>query len=401
MIPRLKPSIGLKELGAAIAFWKGNAAREFEDRFAQHFEQAHGIAFPYGRTGLLFLLEAWSLKNTEVICPAYTCVVVAHAIVLSKNVPVFVDSRPNDLNMDWDLVERAVTERTSCVIATSLFGHPVDLDALDKFRARHPKIKVIQDCAHSFGAEWKGRSVVTAGDAAVFGLNISKIMTSIFGGMVTTNCAETEKSLRSLRKKRLQKSTLAKSISRLTYLAAVTLAFSTPIYGMVRWLERRGFLSKFTKYYDEGKIDMPSDHLVEMTALEARVGLVQLRKLDGFVKQRQRIAARYHASLADQTGPFSCVQPPTGSTFSHFVVRVKDRESIAGKMESLGVHVGRIVDYSIPRMTAYRNYVFHSSGIADNASAEAINLPNFPSLKKSQVEKIEQSFRQSLANLKS
>ena len=59
----------------------------------------HAIFFPYGRTGLLFLLEALGISDQEIICPAYTCVVVPHAIVLSRNEPVFVDSNPDTFNL--------------------------------------------------------------------------------------------------------------------------------------------------------------------------------------------------------------------------------------------------------------------------------------------------------------
>ena len=120
--------------------------------------------------------------------PAYTCSVVAHAVVASGNRPRFVDIALPDYNMDLDCVEAALSERTGAVIATHLFGYPLDVSRLQEIvsaaEARFgTRIAIIQDCAHSFEARFDGRSVSRAGDVAFYGLNISKIMTSIFGGM--------------------------------------------------------------------------------------------------------------------------------------------------------------------------------------------------------------------------
>ena len=143
-------------------------------------QQKHAIAFPYGRTALIVILKALGLKGKEVICPAYTCVVVAHAIVESGNIPVFIDSDKFDANMNLAQLPKSISERTGAIIATSIFGYPCNLELLDRLREDFGKdIPIIQDCAHSFGAEWKGRPVQKYGLCAFFGLNVSKLVTSI------------------------------------------------------------------------------------------------------------------------------------------------------------------------------------------------------------------------------
>ena len=186
MIPRFVPPIGLAELAAALASSKPDDIQRFEAAFAKTMGQKHAIAFPYGRTGLVALLRCLGLERREIICPAYTCVVVANAVVTSGNRPGFVDSGP-DANARLDQVEAAIGNNSGAFIATSIFGNPVDLDALDQIARRHPGLPIIQDCAHSFICEWNGRPVHRQGIAAIFGLNVSKTMTSIFGGMVTTD----------------------------------------------------------------------------------------------------------------------------------------------------------------------------------------------------------------------
>ena len=147
MTPRLKPKLGSAEFRVALQLGDENDTLRFEKAFARLMGQKYALAFPYGRTGLICLLRALGLKNQEIICPAYTCVVVPHAIVYSGNRPVFVDCGYDSFNMDLDLAEHAITEKTGAIIATSLFGYPVDIDRLESIRRRYPLIHIIQDCA--------------------------------------------------------------------------------------------------------------------------------------------------------------------------------------------------------------------------------------------------------------
>ena len=199
MMPRIRPQLGWAEMAAAMHLPRGDDVARYEQAFAASMGQGHGIAFAYGRSALTIALRALLGAGVEVICPAYTCVVVAHAIVSSGNTPVFIDCGADDFNMDLDAAEAAITARTGAIIATSLFGHPVDIDRTDALRAAHPGVLMIQDCAHSFDAAWRGRAVQQAGDFALFGLNISKLLTSIFGGMLTTDDAGLAATIRGAR----------------------------------------------------------------------------------------------------------------------------------------------------------------------------------------------------------
>src|SRR3989337_2988899 len=127
LIPRFKPLLGFSEFIRIFLPARSDAVSKFEQEFAKKMRQKYAIAFPYGRTGLIFLLKSLGLEGKEIICPAYTCVVVPHAIVFSGNIPVFVDSQLKDFNMDLDLVEEAISNKTSAIIATSIFGNPVNL----------------------------------------------------------------------------------------------------------------------------------------------------------------------------------------------------------------------------------------------------------------------------------
>ena len=99
------------------------------------------------------------------------------------------------------------------------------------------RIYIIQDCAHSFEAEWQGRSVVNAGDGALFGLNISKQITSIFGGMFTTNDDEIASKLLAFRDQNYSEKSLLEKFSRIVYLPLSAIAFNDLVYSFTYWLQ--------------------------------------------------------------------------------------------------------------------------------------------------------------------
>jgi Predicted pyridoxal phosphate-dependent enzyme apparently involved in regulation of cell wall biogenesis len=375
VIPRLRPDVGFREFSALFRPARKNAVQLFEDAFARRMEQAYAIAFPYGRIGLLCLLEALGIRNREIICPAWTCVVVPHAVVRSGNEPVFVDSARSDYNMNLDLAEAEIGGRTGALIATSLFGMPVDLDRLEQLRVRHPHIPIIQDCAHSFGASWNGGLVQKQGVAAVFGLNVSKLMTSIFGGMVTTDNPELAKELRTMRNRRMHKATLFKSWKRRLYFIAAASSLRPVTYGLVNRLERWGALDAYTRYYDEARIDLPGDSFTGMSAVEAEIGLVQTTRYGAIVDTRRRNAAVYHRRLSGLP-ELSLPRDVPGHTYSHFTVLTPHRERLMKAALAEGIQLGMLVEYCIPDMPAYAGRAgFRDCPVARRLSEQCVNLP--------------------------
>ena len=396
MIPRFRPQLGLNELAAILPRRAAGDIGAFEAAFAAQMGQQHAVSFPYGRTGLLLLLRALGIKDATVVCPAYTCVVVQHAIVLSGNKPVFVDSG-GDANMDLDRAEAAIRPDTRALIATSIFGHPVDLDRLAELQQRHPDVIVIQDCAHSFVAEWKGKPVHRAGKAALFAMNASKMMTSIFGGMVTTDDGDLASRLVAERDREIVAPAFAKSMARALYVMALYPAFWPPLYGLTERLRQSGLLDRFTRYYSEDAIDMPSDYLVGMTDIEARVGLAQLRRLDGFMSARRAYAEYYRRHLADLPA-LSWIDAPPGSSFSHIAARVANKSKVMADAFAHGIQLGEIIEYSVPEMTAYREMGAGQGPfpVSGQLARQTINLPVFGKYDAGLAEKVVRVMREIL-----
>jgi dTDP-4-amino-4,6-dideoxygalactose transaminase len=380
MIPRFKPYLGKEELFALFKFNK-NAVIEFEERFAEKFNVKIALSFSYGRSALWAFFKAMEIEGAEVIMPAYTCSVVAHAVVLSGNRPRFVDITLHDYNMNLDHVDAAISSNTRAIIATHIFGYPLDVDRLKEIvsqgelRFGH-KIWIIQDCAHSFGAEWKGVSVCNEGDIAIFGLNISKIITSIFGGMLTTNNNEVAKKIRHFRDQNFHEKGLLKGLKRRIYLLAVFIAFKSTIYGLVKWLqEQTPLLDKLTKaYHLDDKIHFPPDYLDKMLAVEALVGLEQLKKYDRIISRRREIAKLYADVFSGYPG---WVLPPIidGATYSHYVVRVNDKEKVLADFAKMNVELGELIDYSIPQLPLYETVTDRSFPFSALCSTSVVNLP--------------------------
>jgi dTDP-4-amino-4,6-dideoxygalactose transaminase len=386
MIPRFKPCLGLREL-AAVCRARAGAVERFEAAFARAFGPGQALAFSYGRSALWAFLQAVGLQGAEVIQPAYTCSVVAHATVLSGNVPRFVDVRLPGCNMDLDHVAAAITGRTRAILATHLFGYPLDTDRLgeivhDAERRHGHKIWVIQDCAHAFGARRRGRPVARAGDAALFGLNVSKMMTSVFGGMLYTEDPALAAAVRDFRDKTFRRPGLVKRLRRRCYLFAVYLAFTRGLYSLVHWLqERTPLLDRFTRaYHLDEEIRFPPDYLEGLSACEAEVGLVQLGRYPDILRARRDHAVYYNDHLPRRPG---WVLPPLedGATYSHYVVRVPDREAVLTALARRGIQLGRLIEYSVPELRPYRAYAGpRSFPAARLCSTCTINLPVYAQL---------------------
>jgi len=394
MIPRLKPYLGIEEI-LAIFKDRKNAVQHFESAFAKRFHTDHAIAFPYGRSALWAFFKSLNLDPFEIVQPAYTCSVVAHATVLSGNTPVFVDINLTDYNMNLDLLTKAISSKTRVIIPTHIFGYAMDIHKIQAIvtsaeqRYGH-KVWVIQDCAHSFDAQFKGASVIGAGDAALFGLGISKQITSIFGGMFTTNNEEIAKIVRDFRNKHFKLPSWKKSLKRYLYLLAVYPAFQSSIYGLVYWLqEKTPLLDHLTKdFHLDEKIHFPPDYIDQMTNIEALVGLEQLKKYSEIQYKRREIAKMYFNEIHPVE---NWVLPPRidGATYSHFAIRTINRDELLAMYASTGVQLGQLIEYSMPHHPAYNAYTngktFPNSLLC---SQSMINLPIHPGLTKKQISKI-------------
>jgi dTDP-4-amino-4,6-dideoxygalactose transaminase len=191
-IPRFSPSFSPSEALICAKQLLGlgdddEAVREFEARFAEFIGVKHAVMVPSARYGLFLLLESLGIGDgDEVIIPALTYFAIPAMTELSGAKPVFADVGLHTHVLDPAAFEAAITPKTRAVIPTHLFGTPADMDAINAIAKAH-NIAVIEDCAQSTGAKYKGQRVGGIGDHAYYTFGLTKNITTLSGAMVTTD----------------------------------------------------------------------------------------------------------------------------------------------------------------------------------------------------------------------
>ena len=163
---------------------------EIAEKFAAYHDAEFGIPLANGTVALQCALKAAGVTaGDEVIVPALTFVATGTSAVCVNAVPVIVDVDPLTYNIAPDAIEEAITPRTRAVIPVHNGGYPADMDAIMNIAEKH-NLKVIEDCAHAHGSQWRGKGMGSIGDFGTFSFQIGKTLTCGEGGMVITNDEE-------------------------------------------------------------------------------------------------------------------------------------------------------------------------------------------------------------------
>jgi dTDP-4-amino-4,6-dideoxygalactose transaminase len=175
----------------------GPLLRELEQRLAEYLGVPHCVAMSNATVALEVLARGLNLAG-EVVVPGFTFIATAHAFAWMGIEPVFCDVDPRTHMIDVTSAERAITSRTSAIVAVHLWGSACDVQGLDALSAK-TKLPVIYDAAHALGASVNGARVGTFGTAEVFSFHATKFFNTFEGGAVTTSDANLAKKLRLLR----------------------------------------------------------------------------------------------------------------------------------------------------------------------------------------------------------
>jgi dTDP-4-amino-4,6-dideoxygalactose transaminase len=191
---------GFAETLSNCWFILGPNVQAFEKEAAEYLGLKHAIACASGTDALHLALLAEGIgPGDEVITSAFTFIATAEAIKYVGATPVFVDIDPGTFNITPDNIEKAITTNTKAIMPVHLFGQPADLPAIQTICRKH-NLKLIEDCAQSFGASIGGKQTGSFGDASGFSFFPSKNLGCYGdGGLVTTNCDQTAAKIRQLR----------------------------------------------------------------------------------------------------------------------------------------------------------------------------------------------------------
>lgn len=334
----------------------GKYVEQFERGFARFCGVKHAIATNNGTTALHLALVGLGLQpGDEVIIPTVTYIATANAVHYCGATPVLVDVCAGTVNIDSDEIEKKITSRTKGIIPVHLFGHPVDMDAINTLAARHG-LWVLEDAAQAHGAQVHGKNVGGLGTCATFSFYGNKIITTGEGGMITTNDDALEARLRLYRGQGMD-----------------------PLRRY--WFPVVGFNYR-------------------MTNIQAAIGLAQLENIDCALSERHRLAGWYNNALESLRKKI--VLPSQAPWARHvywmynIFLREGDahlRDEVMVRMDAMGIET-RPVFYPMHVLPPYRE----ESGypVADLWSQRGINLPTHLHMRLADVERVRDALDQSL-----
>jgi perosamine synthetase len=350
MIPVSRPFFGPEEEQAVAEVlrsgWvaQGPRVASFEKAFAQRVGAQHAVAVSSCATALHLVMSTFALKpGDEVICPSLSFIATANSIVHAGGTPVFADVNPDTYNIDPEAIERAITPSTRAIMPVHQVGMPAAMNEILEVAARH-KLPVVEDAAPAVGAEYFGRPIgAPHGLIACFSFDGRKVLSAGEGGVITTNDADLAARLRRLR-------TQAMTVSDAIRHDAKSIIFET---------------------YEE------IAHNFRMTDMQGAVATVQLGRLDSFLTQRRRLAARYSKSLK-ALGWFLPPIEPKGyfQNYQSYMIRLTPdapigRDALMQKLLDRGISTRRGV-MAIHRETPYRHprwdkELVHTQAVSDHS----------------------------------
>ncbi len=371
MIPLTRPLVGDEELAAIKEVlesgWltQGAKVQEFESCVATYVGAKHAVATSSCTTALQLSLMALNVgPGDEVICPSLSFIATANAIIHTGATPVFVDIDPATFNIDPTAVARAIGPRTACIMPVDQIGLAADIAAITRLANEHG-LPMVEDAAPSLGAMVGSGRVGALSTATCFSFHPRKAITTGEGGIVTTDDDTIATRLRALRSH-------GASVSD---------------------LDRHNSDDPWFEEYSEVGFNF------RMTDLQAAIGTIQMTRLDGIIRERRRLAARY-AELLDGLVELPGDAPERPHTFQSYMVRLRDPErrlEIMKHLSSRGIATRRGV-MAIHLQPAYRS---RFSGLSlpetERAAASTMLLPLFPGMGDEAQVRVARALREALA----
>ena len=334
----------------------GESVRLFEQEFSSYCNVRFGVGVNSGTDALMLALIALGVRpGDEVITVANTAIPTVSAIVSAGAVPRFVDIVPGTYLMDTSKLESAVTPRAKCIVPVHLFGQCVDMEAVLEVARKHGLI-VLEDCAQSHGARFRGRVSGSMGDAAAFSFYPTKILGGYGdGGMVLTDAEGVAERLRRLR-----------------------------VYGTEK------------AYYS-----IEHGYNSRLDELHAEILRTKLRHVDAYIARRQELAVRYVELLGDSGLILPETAPHNVHGFYVYVVRHPERDRILAELARDDIFLNVSYPWPVHTMPAYQRFGYKNGDLprTEAAAKEIFSLPMYPGLTNDQQEFVCDRLRQVLSGL--
>lgn len=337
VIPHSRPSITEEDIKAVSSVLgtgqiaQGPVVSEFEQKFSSYIGKKSAAAVSSGTAALHLALIAMGVKGEdEIIIPSFVCTAVLNAVIQAGARPVVVDIDPRAYNISVDAAKDAISNRTRAMIVPHMFGYPAEIDKLSELG-----IPLIEDCAQSVGASFKGKKAGSFGIISVFSFYATKVLTTGEGGMVVSDLEDIIARVKELRE------------------------------------------------YDKKK-EYELRFNYKMTDFQAALGLSQLSLLEDLLDRRERIASRYFKEF--QGCPFSLPIRKEGREHIYYRFVVKTSEDASPYLERL--HQRRVMGQRPVFIPLHVCLGLAGFSRTMEAWQRTVSIPLFPSLTENEIEKI-------------
>lgn len=306
---------------------QGEHVLSLEERAASFIEVSHAAAVSSGTAALhLSLLALGVGEGFEVIIPSYVCTALLNAVKYVRATPVLVDIDPATYNITVENIKKARSNRTKAIIVPHMFGLPADIELIISLG-----IPVIEDCAQSIGARFRGRCTGSFGALSVFSFYATKMLGAGEGGMVASNDLKLIDTIRDLRD------------------------------------------------YDE-KETYVVRYNYKMTDILAALCESRLQKLPSFIDRRKEIAKIYNVGLSDLELGIPIVPERRDHIYYRYIIEVENPIRFMDEIRNRGIHCRRPVFKPIHRYLQLPGFPN-----TDDAWEKAVSIPLYPALKQEEA----------------
>jgi dTDP-4-amino-4,6-dideoxygalactose transaminase len=338
------------------AFIMGKPVAEFEANFAKYAHAKHAIGVASGTDALKIAMEAWGLgAGDEVITTPHTFIATVEPMMQLGIKPVFVDIDPATYNINPDLIEAAITDKTKAIVPVHLYGQPANMPAIAAIAEKHG-LDIIEDCAQAHGAEVDGVRVGHWGKISGFSFYPGKNLGAAgdAGGIITDIDDTAE---------------------------------------LMRRILNHGSKTK----YEHTEIG----YTARLDAMQAAILDVKLRHIEQWTDERRANAKYYDQILADVDGVTIPYHAPNVRHVYHlYVIRVPEgtRQEVLQYLWDNGVGAGIHYPIALHMQPAMASLGYKEGDFpeAEAAAANIISLPMFPELTHEQMDTVVATLKEAL-----
>jgi len=340
----------LEEIWASRRLTNGGPFhQQFEEALRQYLGVPQVCLFANGTLALMTALQALRITG-EVITTPYTFAATTHALLWNGIKPVFVDIRRDTCNLDEELVEAAITPRTTAILPVHCYGNPCASLRLQQIADSYG-LKLIYDAAHAFGVSVDRHSLLEQGDLAMLSFHATKVFNTFEGGAIICHDAKLKQ--------------------------------------RIDYLKNFGFA-------DEVTVVAPGIN-GKMSEFQAALGLLQLKHIDQAIAARMCIDSRYRDALASVAGVRCLVAAdgvkPNGGYFPILIgpEYPLSRDQLYDRFRSRNIHVRRYFHPLISDLPMYRGIASAAPAnlpVATSIAKQILCLPIYPDLGQKIVDRI-------------